>query len=92
MGSVLPGKIVVVVESIVGKDLLVGLGTDVADLTEPVVVHLLPGEAGEGLGKRKRYADFLVTARSKDSGGIAGDAIVPTYTGETEPKLIENGR
>ncbi len=92
MASVLPGEIVVVVESIVGKDLRVGLGSDVADLTETIAAHILPREAGICLGKRKRNADLLVTVCAKDSRGIAGVAVVPTHTGEAEPKLIDDGR
>ena len=87
----LPDKIVVVVESIIGKHLRVRLGTNVADLTETVGVHVLAGKPDVGLRKGQRNADFLVAVRSEGSGGIAGVTVIPMHPGEAEPELIDDG-
>ena len=87
MASALPGEIVVVVEGVVGKDLGVGVGADVAG----VVADALAGEAHIGLSA-KRNADFGVAGQAEKAGWVAGNAVVPTHARETEARFIDDGR
>ncbi len=87
MASVLPREIVVVVEGIVGKDLGVCVGADVAG----VVADALPGEAHIGLSP-KRNADFRIAAQAEEARWIAGNAVVPTDSREAEANFMVGGR
>src|SRR5258708_5300752 len=86
MPSTLPSQIVVVVESIIREDLGIGISANVAG----VVADALPGEAHIRLSA-KGNANFLVAGEAKVAGGIARDAVVPTYTCEADAPFIDDG-
>ena len=82
----LPREIVVVVESIVGKDLGVGIGADVTG----VVANALAGETYILL-RAKRNAYFLIAGKAEEAGWVAGNAVVPTDACEAKTKFVDYG-
>ena len=67
VAPMLPSEIVVVIEGIVGKDLRVGVGADVAG----AVPRLCPGKAYKKLSA-KRYADCFVAGEAERPDGSVG--------------------
>src|SRR5438270_8232696 len=86
MSSALPGEIVVVVESIVGKELRVRICTDVAG----VVAKALARETYKLL-RAERYAYFLVAGKAKETRWVAGNTVVPTNACEPKTKFVDYG-
>src|SRR6266481_1872036 len=85
--AALPGEMIVVVESIVGKDLGVRVGANVA----AVVVDALPGKA-HVLLRAKRNPNLLVAGVAEDSRRIAGNTVIPAYTRKAEAAFVNDGR
>ena len=86
VASALPGEVVVVVESVVGENLRVGIGPDIAG----VIADALSGEP-HVLLRAKRYADFGVARQAEPAGWVAGHAVVPTHAGKSEASFVDDG-
>src|SRR4029077_4214154 len=84
----LPGQVVVVVESVVPKNLGVGAGADITG----AVADALPREARIQLGAHKRDANLCVTGQAEISRWVGRDAVVPTHARKTEASFVDDGR
>ena len=83
----LPGKVVLVVESVVGKELRIGVCADIAC----VVVEALSGEANKFL-RSERNTHLLVAAQAEQAAGIARHPVVPAHPREAQSKFIDDRR